>query len=52
MRADSSTSNLEIDEKLLVQVAGIDVSQARFLCTGFKKFGDNRSRKRFRAAVI
>lgn len=28
----------KIDEKLLVDVAGIELSQARFLCTNFKRF--------------
>lgn len=28
----------KIDEKLLVEVAGIELSQARFLCTDFKRF--------------
>ena len=28
----------KIDEKLLVEVAGIELSQARFLCTDFKRY--------------
>jgi endonuclease V-like protein UPF0215 family len=28
----------KIDEKLLVEVAGIEPSQARFLCTDFKRY--------------
>lgn len=28
----------KIDEKLLIEVAGVEPRQARFLCTGFKKF--------------
>ena len=28
----------KIDEKLLVEVAGIDLSQAKFLCTNFKSY--------------
>jgi len=34
----------KIDEKLLVEVAGVDVTQAKFLCTDFKSYWRTSSR--------
>jgi len=33
----------KIDEELLVEVAGIDISQAKFLCTDFKRYWKTQS---------